>query len=259
MKTTRSLTMTLIISLMSVTIILGQVNTETLRKSDLEKGFHNNIQFRLGLNSGNSEYLKLKSKFRLDYTAKNFYTFGVAEYQRGLQADELFINKGFAHFRYIRNLVKTIRYELFTQKEFNDFILLKDRNLAGMGLRKSFLFLKEKQSHFKLHLGMGFMWENEKVDLTTIIETNLFRSTNYISASWKIDDRVQFIHINYIQFDVENPTDYRILAESTVLFSITKAFHFQASLEFRYDNEPPLSIKKYDLEITNGVTFSFKL
>jgi putative salt-induced outer membrane protein YdiY len=242
---------------MSTSTILGQVNTETLRKSDLEKGFHNNIQFRLGLNAGNSEYLKLKSKFRLDYVADNYYTFGVIEYQRGLQADELFINKGFAHFRYINTFLKSIRWEIFTQKEFNDFIRLRDRNLAGMGLRKSFMFMQKKHSHINLHLGVGFMWENEELDLDPVTETNIIRSTNYVSANWKIDDRLQLIHINYFQFDVENPSDFRLLAESTLHFSITKAFHFQTSLEFRYDSEPPLFIKKYDLELTNGVTFAF--
>lgn len=257
MKTTRYLIMTLMMTLTSAATIRSQVNTETLRKSNLEKGFHNNIQFQLGLNSGNSDYLKLKGKFRSDYVTKTYYTFGVVEYQRGLQANELFINKGFAHFRYIHTFIETIRWEIFTQKEFNDFIRLRDRNLAGMGLRKSFLFLQEKQSHFKVHLGVGFMWENEELDLDPVVETNIARSTNYISANWKIDDRLQLIHINYIQFDVEKPSDFRVLAESTVRFSITTAFHFQTSLEFRYDNEPPLSIKKYDLELTNGVTFAF--
>ncbi|MBD3290963.1 DUF481 domain-containing protein [candidate division KSB1 bacterium] len=248
------------IFLLSAFRVFGQVNTETLRKSDLDKGLHGKVQFQLGLNTGNSEYLKMKSNFRLDYMAEDYYSFGVVEYQRGLEADELFINKGFAHVRYIHSLLSTLRWELFAQKEFNDFILLLDRNLAGAGLRKSFILQPEKDGnrcYFKLHFGAGLMWENEEIDTDPDTETNIVRSTNYISIDWKIDDRLQLIHINYFQFDVENLPDYRVLAESTLSFSITKAFRFQTSLEFRYDNKPPLSVKKYDLELTNGVSFAF--
>jgi hypothetical protein len=41
----------------------SQVNTAVLRRSDLTPGFHNTAQLDLGMVSGNSEFLILKTSF----------------------------------------------------------------------------------------------------------------------------------------------------------------------------------------------------
>ena len=79
-----------------------QVNTETLRKSDLAQGFHNTAQLDLAMVSGNSEFLKLKTGFRTDYISKKYYAFMVIQYQRGTKNQKKFINKGFIHLLNIR-------------------------------------------------------------------------------------------------------------------------------------------------------------
>ncbi len=239
---------------------IAQVNTENLRRSDLIDGFFNNLQFDFGYISGNSDLLILKSGFRTDFISGDYNSFMVFKYQRQIQNHNLFINKGFIHIRSISVLTSRFRWELFVQKEFDDFILLKDRNLIGVGLRTALLLpdsTVKKSRSVHLHIGTGAMWENEEINSNPIYETKIFRSTNYISLRWSIDERVNLGIVGYYQFHLSDFQNYRFLFEGKLDFTITKSLAFQTGVYLRYDNGPPKEVKKYDLEITNGFNFSF--
>ncbi|MFQ6104494.1 MAG: DUF481 domain-containing protein [Candidatus Glassbacteria bacterium] len=250
----------LILILLTLNASFGQVNTENLRRTDISQGLHNSLEFDFGLVSGNSEYLNLTSGFRSDLVSGRYYSFGVIQYQRGIQDDEVFINKGFVHLRGIRELTSSFYGELFVQKEFNDFILLKDRNLIGGGLRIALLphgNTTGRSSPIRVYAGIGTMWENEDIGTHPPEETSIFRSTNYASLSWRIDDRVYVGVVSYYQVHLGDFQDFRVLLESGFGYDVTRSIAFQVSFNLRYDNEPPRDVKKHDLEIKNGLRFSF--
>jgi len=238
----------------------GQVNTERLRRGNVTEGWHNSVSFDLGYVSGNSNFFKLNTGFRTDYKAGDYYTFGVVNYQRGREAAQVFLNKGFAHIRAMRALTPVISGEVFLQKEFNDFILLNDRNLAGGGARLRLLSESPQQKAgipLQLFLGIGFMWENEVLNTSPLSETNLLRSTNYLSATWTGNEIMTFGLVGYYQIAVSDNRDYRLLLDGSLGFQVTQALTFRLVLNYRYDNEPPPGIKDYDLEMTNGLQFDF--
>jgi hypothetical protein len=241
-------------------LVVAQVNTENMRRGDLAEGLHNALNFDFGLVTGNSEFLNLEAGFRTDYVSDNYYTFGVLQYQRKLQNDKAFINKGFLHLRGIRRLARRFCWELFVQKEFNDFILLKNRILFGSGLRIILLSAGSSSggdSPVDLYAGVGVMWENEEVDTSPPSDDKMVRSTNYLSFSWRIDERMYLGAVSYYQFQVDDPQDYRILLETGFGFDITRSFSFRMSFNLRYDNEPPQKVKRHDLELKNGLQFVF--
>lgn len=235
----------------------SQVNTESLRKSDLSPGFHNIAQFDFGMVSGNSEFLRLKTSLRTDYVGKKYYSFGVIQYQRGTKSQKKFINKGFIHVRSLRRLTDHFNGELFVQKEFDDFISLKDRNLIGFGLRSSFFKPDSTDRKVRFFMGNGVMWETEKLNTEPVSETKIWRSTNYLSIRIRMNNLVSLNFVGYYQVNLQTYQDYRILVESALGFNLTKSFTFQTNFNLRFDNEPPGAIKKYDFELTNGVKFSF--
>jgi len=238
----------------------GQVNTERLRRGDIALGWHNSVSFNLGYVAGNSNFLKLNGGVRTDFKAGKYYTFGVVNYQRGREAGQLFLNKGFAHIRGIRSFTPVISGEIFLQKEFNEFILLNDRNLVGGGIRTRLLSGERPEAKgipLQLFLGIGFMWENEVLNTSPITETNTPRSTNYISATWIGNEIMTFGLVGYYQVAVTRSNDFRVLLESHLGFQVTRTLTFQLALNYRYDNEPPPGIKNYDLEVTNGLQFDF--
>ena len=186
------------------------------------------------------------------------------QYVRGIQSDKVFINKGFVHLRHVHKLNrKVFKWELFVQKEFNDFILLLDRNLIGGGIRTTIVWnetgvKKSKNYRFiRLYLGNGLMGEKETLDTSPVFETKIIRSTNYLSLRWQTAERVAMDIVSYFQFHLSNVNDYRVLFQGSFGFNITKSLVFRASLNLRYDSEPPLDVKKHDLELTNGIGFSF--
>jgi putative salt-induced outer membrane protein YdiY len=239
--------------------VYSQVNTEKFRKEFKESGFYGNVSLAAGLAKGNSEFVKVKSSARIDYAGKIFDSFLVGNYEFQEAKNAKVVNKGFAHLRNIIALSPVFSLELFLQKEFNQFILLEDRNLAGAGLRTGIieLFAEPEDSSLEIYLGTGLLFENEQYDISASPETNLIRSTNYLTLKWIINDIVSFISINYFQFDVEKIHDYRLISDTGLNFLITKNLSFNSSVSYRYDNEPVPDVKNYDLELTNGITFSF--
>lgn len=239
-------------------VATAQVNTEVLRKDLDKEGLQGHLSFDLSLNSGNSEYLKLKVSPRIDYFAHPFSGFLVGSYQRGVQADKVFINKGFLHARLMRDLRRRHKIEFFVQKEFNDFIKLNDRDLIGGGLRFQIANIADDQRTLRFFLGSGLMWEREVLALSANnLEETQLRSTNYLSVNWKQNERFHLVAIAYFQQSLERGTDYRVLSDTSLMFKLTGSVIFRVSLNYRLDNEPPGDVKKYDLELSNGLSLMF--
>ena len=238
-----------------------QVNTESMRKSGLQPGLHGNVNFGYNLVSGNSQFSAIETSFRLDYVRKTFYTFAVLEYQRETENKELFLNRGFIHLRGIYNWRESLKPELFFQREFSEFILLNDRNLIGGGFRiRTLQVVPEKANDYpwlNSFLGVGLMWEYEEIDLDPVKTTHILRSTNYISLQWNINSSSRFNVVSYYQVDTKDIRDYRVLVQSSLQVGITKYLALTTGLNYRFDNQPPATVEKYDLELTNGFTLTF--
>ncbi len=241
-------------------MIFGQVNTEIMRKTDLTDGIYNNLSFSFGYIDGNSEILSIKTSYRTDWLKNRHYAFFIGNYQRATNNKMLSLNKGFVHLRYSYPVSRHFKAEIFSQKEFNEFILIKDRQLFGGGLRTELFSsdtAKDKKSKMNINAGAGLMHENEKFNKSGIQKTKFFRSTNYLSSRFYFDEKISWIGIGYYQVNLKKTNDYRILLDSGLGFNITRHFLVTTTLNFRYDNQPPPDIKKFDLELNNGLSLNF--
>lgn len=238
----------------------AQVDTEAYRKYSLEPGLFNTMALNLGYNSGNTNFIKIKAAYRADYYAGDFYSFliGNLEYKEG--NEELITNKGFVHLRLIYNAAELFHPELFLQKEFNKFILLKDRNLAGAGARLHLINVNpvaDSLSKINFYLGIGAMYEEETYSSEPFASTSLLRSTNYVNFIWEIDKRTEFNIVTYFQVNVARFKDFRILCNTGLKFKIIEKLKFIVNMSLRFDNEPIWGVKKYDFELNNGISFEF--
>ncbi len=131
----------------------SQMNTEKFRILKTN-GFHHTINLAVDLNQGNQDYVQYSGDYRLDLNQEKFlsYIVGSLEYQEGNSS--VLTNNGFAHLRFIFNQKGVIEPELFTQLDYNDFILLEQRLLGGGGLRLS-LFNKTADSSDQLFAELG--------------------------------------------------------------------------------------------------------
>lgn len=235
----------------------SQVNTEAIRNSKINEGFKSRIDLLFGLNSGNSEYISGEAKLRLDYIQSNYRIFlaGELAYKEGNNA--VISDKGFLHGRYIYNLNRLLEPELFIQKEFNEFVLLSDRNLAGAGMRFTLSntdFVADSSAEIDVYLGTGIMYEMEEINIIPTQITHIIRSTNYLTLTWKPTENFLLNSVTYFQVDVSRLNDHRILNDTKLQFKITKAVSFVFNMNYRFDKEPPPGVREYDLELKNGIT-----
>ncbi|MBL7995726.1 DUF481 domain-containing protein [bacterium] len=239
--------------------LFGQVNTEKLRNYEAQKGIQNTAGLGFGFLAGNSDQYRVAANYRLDWLTTNYYSFLILNYERGKSGGDLFTDKGFLHARATRDLSASWIAEAFFQKEFNKLILLKDRRVVGAGLRyeiRNIDTVLGRQQKLFLGVGAGLMHERE-ITTDPHDKKTLVRSTNYVSLTWKPDVRMAFSSTAYFQMDIQRSSDYRLINESSLSFSITKAVSFLTTASLRFDHEPPPDIKKYDLSVTNGITVQF--
>lgn len=249
---------TVFIFVLFPTIVYGQVNTEKLRNFEAKEGLQNTAGFGLGFLAGNSEQYRITGQYRLDWLVSHYYSFLIMNYERGKSGGELFSDRGFVHARVGRDLNNDWILEAFAQKEFNKLISLKDRQVIGGGLRYEIRKSDTSETPQKILLGLGtgIMYERE---LTTepAQKKKLVRSTNYLSLTWFAHNGLSFSSTTYFQMDFRQSSDFRVLDESSLAFSITKSLSFITSINLRFDHEPPPDIKKYDIAVTHGINVRF--
>ena len=225
-------------------ILMGQVNTEKFRKHDLDQGYIFNTNFRFGYSGGNSEYVSFDGTFRVDYNGKKNDLFLVANYNYKATNTERVVNKGFVHLRGIRNIRHNFAIEAFLQQEFNEFLRLEDRKLAGAGGRLLLTHSTSKKdsiSGFRSFLGVGGMYEHEVYDVQSgellNEKSNLFRLTSYLTIDWNISDRINFWAVGYYQPAITNFSNFKLIVESgmeilligQLFFTIDKGLYHSAS------------------------------
>lgn len=251
------------LTILATVIIVGfsnssaQMNTEKFRGSKTD-GFHHTINFAVDLNKGNEDYVEYTGDYRLDLFKQNFISFlvGSLEYKEGNSS--ILSNSGFAHLRFIFNQDGIVEPEIFTQIDYNDFILLKHRFLSGAGLRLKLIDYSKDSTHgFITELGLGLMYEYEDYYSNAESTKRYFRSTNYINLRYNLLNDLVFSAVAYYQPYINNLKDFRILSENKLSFIITKYFAIFISTKYRYDSLPPKGLKNFDFELNNGLSINF--
>ena len=253
-------------------IAWGQVNTEAMRKADLTAGFHTDLNLDFSMIAGNTDLSRIKTGLRFDYLQGAAHSFLAYSYQQGSLVEQDFVNKAFVHLRRTRSLQNNLAVEGFLQREYNEFIRLKERNLAGGGLRIKWQEGQNdsgKTTGVKLTTGFGFMWEQEQIRNARDPEDqfkDLLRSTNYLVIGWLPDERILLQLTTYVQPDIQRLDDYRILLDGGFVFTLTRKLTAAITITARYDSDPPVVqnkdgsekiLEKYDLELNSGLIYRF--
>lgn len=241
----------------------GQVNTEKFRKYSDQKGFVFNTNFRFGLSQGNSEYISVDGTLRLDYNGKKNDAFIVGNYDYKETNDGKVVNKGFVHLRVVHPFSNRVAVEGFLQQEFNEFLLLRDRKLAGASLRTKIIdYVNEKDSltNFSSNLGLGLMYEHEVYDVQDaeglVIRKDPIRISSYLTIDWNISSRVNWWAVGYFQPNVEYFKDFRSIVETGVEIWVIGRLYFTVDFSYRYNNRPVGDVEHFDMTIKNGLRYS---
>jgi len=249
----------LIVSISLFDSLAGQVNTEAMRSEDDRFGFSNQFSLDVGYEKVNSEVFELAAEYRLDYIKVNdFNSFMILNLDNGYEKENnspknIITNKGFIHLRTTKNVIRNYQMEVFTQYEFNKFLLLNDRYLLGAGVRIAL----QKSELANSYIGIGLMVEKETYDLDSENEMNLLRSTNYIKNNIILSPNIDLSNTAYFQIASDDFNDYRILYDGGLYFHMNDFFAFTMELNYRYDNDPQGDLGNSYIQIFNGILIEF--
>ena len=240
-------------------MLLAQINTEAMRSENVTDGFINKVNVDFGIEKAAAEVIELAAAYRVDYyNPTGLHIFLILNYENGYEQEKgleknQVVNKGFGHLRMTKMISSKLFFEVFTQFGFNDFLLMKDRKLAGSGLRYKMV----SNDRMNTFLGIGLMQENEIYDIVNEPEKKLLRSTNYLRWNINIAENTQLYNTVYYQFSFSDINDYRLLYDGSIDFSVNENLSFFIKLNYRYDNDSHGDMGKSYVQLNNGIEFTF--
>ncbi len=255
-----------------------QVNTEKMRVGANEPGWGGTFDLNASLQQGNTEREILGGGVRLQYAWPRLEAdaageaepdgdetqgpanviFLVSNYSFSRANDNRYVNNAQGHLRFIRQHSPRISFEVFGQYQFNEFIRLEDRFLAGGGGR----FALVQGESTEVFAGIGYMLEQETLDLPAALPAGTssehHRSTNYLTVRFNSEDeRLRLVQTLYAQPRFDRLQDFRLLSETSFEIQLFRQLTLAISLNVAHDSEPPAGIKETDVVLSNSLRYSF--
>jgi hypothetical protein len=166
------------------------------------------------------------------------------------------VNSGFAHMRYTRMLLPRLGPDVFTQAQYNQFMRLNVRMLAGTGLRVDPI----RRRRVQVWGGTGYMAELERYDVVAEdphpAEVANHRWTSYGVLQVRLwEAAVVARSTTYAQPRFDDFRDFRVLESLQIEARAVPMLALGIELEVQYDSRPPLvsGVQPLDLFLTSYV------
>ncbi len=170
------------------------------------------------------------------------------------------ISTGYIHFRTNFLRKRKLSYELFTQIQYDDGRNMPFRYLNGGGIKYNLLETEEAE----LYIGLGIMNEEEHwksiANDGNIIEKNIWKTSDYISAKIKFNEFVNFNLITYYQGGYDSDSKVfrnRVSGDAVLTVKISDRLAFLTSFTAQYEDKPIIPINNFVYSLTNGLKWSF--
>jgi hypothetical protein len=238
------------ILLVAQTGLQGQtiVNTYDLM-SPIDSIWEANIELQGTISSGNGVFTALNSGIGLGKKlTRNQQAWLIFGYNFASEQQNLIYQTGFVNLRHHSKLSKTIGLQIFIQGQFNSALLVKERNLMGFNLSRS----ATTKGGLAVKSAGGLFFENE---VYTEGLMNLYRGNFNINLNKNINDVV----INgtvYLQPDILNIVDYRLLGELAIALPVRENISLEIESAMRFDSDPHLDLLHVDFSTLIGMTIN---
>lgn len=166
-----------------------------------------------------------------------------------------FSNSAFLHLRYNRKMSGLLRWEAFTQAQYNRVLGIGSRWLTGTGPRLK-LFSTGKSA---LYWGNLYMFEYEATTADLPIVSRQHRLSAYLSATFDLNPVLpgELITTTYYQPRFDRIADFRLSHETSLELNITKKLRATTRLYYFYDAVPPAGIASRALALEQGFRVGF--
>lgn len=162
-------------------------------------------------------------------------------------------NSWFLHGRFNYKLSALLRLEAFIQGQYNQLLVVEQRNLLGLGVRLKWV----DRENFTGYAGNSYLYEVEHSDEAGTTEYN-HRNSTYLSLSYfPKSKRFSLANTLYYQPLYEDFGDYRILEQFRMDVPLSSWFKVFALFNYYLDSETPLGSREYTSNFNFGIGISF--
>ncbi|MEX2530643.1 MAG: DUF481 domain-containing protein [Gemmatimonadota bacterium] len=252
-------------TLAALTILLptpgiGQVilNTERFQIDEVD-GIHVGVDASLSGQRGNTELFDVSSSGIVGIlTSRHWIRTIFGGRYLAQEGKEAILDRQFVQLRYSYLLSPKLRTFHFVQVQSNETLLLRNRWLVGTGVRYS--LVETERTRFALGTGMMGEWERldpAKVGADDPTSLDAWRLANLGVLIRDFDSGARLVNILYVQPDVEDLGDVRILLDAGLSVPVTEWVRTNLSLEWRHDTRPVSTLESDDLIFGMGLGISF--
>ncbi|MEM8584475.1 MAG: DUF481 domain-containing protein [Bacteroidota bacterium] len=222
----------ILISLFVPSFCLAQiVNIEDRRTSLDSTGWQGRIDLAAQLVENSNRVMTISSGLRLDALGERSHSLILLDYRLVEAGADKLLNNGFAHFRYGYDLTNKLRWEAFTQAQYNLQLRLSFRWLIGTGPR---IALLPQNSNRKLFLGLLYMFEYDEFESSALTYRD-HRMSAYLSARIPFNNQIIFTSTTYYQPRLPDFTVPRISTINRMEFQFSETLSFTTSLNLTFD------------------------
>lgn len=211
------------------------VNIESNRYTTDTTGWKGNYEMGFAFGKQKEKYFAFSNTAHIQYKSKRSLYLILGSVDLLKSESKQLVNSGFFHLRYNYKIRNWLRWEAFTQVQYNKLVGIRMRYLLGTGPR----FKVVQVEKFKTYIGTLYMLEYEiNTDKTQKLLQGRFSS--YLSFSFRPIKTVEIVSTTYYQPLFSKLNDYRIATENSIHFRFHKILTFGIQFRLNFDSKPPL-------------------
>lgn len=231
---------------------------------DTSNYWHGNVNFKFDLNNRAATvdreitFIGLNANIDVGFASTNHEYTIISNFRYFTTGVGPFVSTGYVHGRVNWLRKKKVSYETFAQVQYDRGRNLQVRYLVGSGVRVS--FLRKKKSYF--YAGFGVMYEQEqwKDFEGQLINIDLIKSTNYLSADFFFNKRIELNTVLYYQTGYSDTLDkflHRINGAINFKIKVNERLDYLTSFQLQYEQTPIIQINRTVYALSNGLNFRF--
>lgn len=224
---------TVVVFVLSSLIGLSQVvNIENKRLANDTSIWAAQAGFRFNMVQNTQRSFDLGGYGAVQYNRGIHRFFFVTDFNLNKVEENAFTNTGFQHIRYQRAWRGPVYWEAYTQLQYNKPLRIDVRWVVGAGPR----ILVKQQDDLRVAIGTSIMYEHE-ADRVNELYYNDIRSSNYVSAAFKVEPNLQLTAILYYQPLIGDASDQRVALEAQLRVTPTRRFAFDTRINLQNDTK----------------------
>ncbi|PWN08234.1 DUF481 domain-containing protein [Rhodohalobacter mucosus] len=230
------------------------LNVEQVRADSDTTGWVGELGFDLSLNKFNDRVLKTGGEANASYFSHLHQYILLTQLDIVTVDGNPLVSDGYSHLRATLLRKKPLSPELFTQYQYNNNLDLKNRALAGAGVRYNFLNGESISGSFST----GLMAEYEEWELsdTETVENTFLKSTSNLVIRGQLNPQASLTLIGYYQARPDRFFEPRVTSENRLTLRISERLSFRVNFTLMYDTDPVIDVPNLTYELKNGLVFT---